>query len=325
MRPTNGLLGVPLTATEAFAFEFSAMASPCEIRLSGISQADAERLANEAIAEVRRIESKYSRYRSDSLLSQINAAAGRRDAAIEADAETAQLLNFAANLFTMSDGLFDCTSGVLRHAWDFKSSRLPSQKNLDTLLPLVGWQHVAWDGKRVALTRTGMELDFGGFGKEYAVDRAATRLEERGVKHGLVNLGGDVRAIGPQRNGAAWRIGIRDPRAPATEPQRSFASLPLIHGAIATSGDYERFIEVDDKRYCHILNPKTGWPVSHWRSVSVVGTVSVLAGALSTIAMLKGADAVDFLDSEGVGYLLNAANGLIQHRGSDPFYPSAFS
>ena len=294
------------------------MASPCEIRLSGISQADAERLANEAIAEVRRIESKYSRYRSDSLLSQINAAAGRTDARSEVDDETAQLLNFAANLFAMSDGLFDCTSGVLRHAWDFKNSGLPSQKSLDTLLPLVGWQHVAWDGKHIALTRVGMELDFGGFGKEYAVDRAATLLEASGVKHGLINLGGDVRAIGPQLNGSAWHIGIRDPRAPATEPGRCFASLPLIHGAIATSGDYERFIEVNGKRYCHILNPKTGWPVSHWRSVSVVGAVCVLSGALSTIAMLKGAGAADFLETEGLSYLLNDANGLIQHRGSEP-------
>ncbi len=290
------------------------MASPCEIRLAGISQRDAKRLANTAIAEVCRIESKYSRYRSDSLLSQINAAAGPTGAAIEVDDETAHLLNFAANLFAMSDGLFDCTSGVLRRAWDFKSARLPNQNTLESLLPLVGWQHVAWDGNKIALTLPGMELDFGGFGKEYAVDRGATLLETSGVKHGLINLGGDVRAIGPQLAGAAWRIGIRDPRAPATEPNRCFASLPLTHGAIATSGDYERFIEVDGKRYCHILNPKTGWPVSHWRSVSVVGTTCVLAGALSTIAMLKGADAADFLETEAVAYLLQDANGDVLRR-----------
>ena len=300
--------------SEAFAFEFSAMACPCEIRLSGISQADAERLASEAIDEIRRIESKYSRYRSDSLLSKINASAGRVDASIEVDDETAALLNFAANLFSMSDGLFDCTSGVLRRAWDFKSARLPTQENLNLLLPLVGWRHVVWDGKKIALTRKGMELDFGGFGKEYAVDRAATLLEASGVRHGLVNLGGDVRAIGPQRDGAAWHIGIRDPRAPATEPDRCFASLPLIHGAIATSGDYERFIEVDGNRYGHILNPKTGWPVAYWRSVSVVGTVCVLAGALSTIAMLVGVDAADFLGREGVGYLMQDATGASLRR-----------
>lgn len=290
------------------------MASPCEIRLAGLRIADAQLLADAAIAEIRRIETKYSRYSNDSLLSQINAAAGHANAGIEVDDETAELLNFAANLFVLSDGLFDCTSGVLRRAWDFKSAHLPDAATLDAKLALVGWQHVAWNGTKIALTRTGMELDFGGFGKEYAVDRAATLLEARGVKHGLVNLGGDVRVIGPQLNGSAWQIGIRDPRAPATEPDRCFASLPLVHGALATSGDYERFIEIDGKRYCHILNPKTGWPVSHWRSVSVVGTVCVLAGALATIATLKGADAADFLETEAVGYLLQDAEGGILRR-----------
>ena len=90
--------------------------------------------------------------------------------------------------------------------------------------------------------------------------------------------------------------------------------MPLTHGAIATSGDYERFIEVDGQRYCHILKPKTGWPVSHWRSVSVVGTVCVLAGALSTIAMLKGAEAEDLLNSENVSYLLNDSEGNVLHH-----------
>ncbi len=303
-----------MSEREGFAFEFTAMASPCEIRLAGVSLADAERLAHAGIAEVRRIEAKYSRYRGDSVLSQINAAAGHKACAVAVDEETAQMLNFAANLFAMSDGLFDCTSGVLRRAWDFKTARFPNDKTLDSLLSLVGWQNVAWDGKHFALTRPGMELDFGGFGKEYAVDRAATSLEASGVRHGLINLGGDVRAIGPQLDGSAWQIGIRDPRAPVNEENRCFASLPLTHGAIATSGDYERFFEVNGKRYCHILNPKTGWPVSHWRSVSVVGTVCVLAGALATIAMLKGPDAKDFLDTENVAYLLNDREGNVLHH-----------
>ena len=308
---------------EGFAYEFTAMASPCEIRLAGVPLAAAERLAHAAIAEVRRIEAKYSRYRSDSVLSLINAAAGQFGAGVVVDEETAQLLNFAANLFEMSDGLFDATSGVLRRAWDFKAARLPDQATLNALLPLIGWQHVSWDGKQIKLTRKSMELDFGGFGKEYAVDRAATLLEASSVKHGLINLGGDVRAIGPQLDGSAWQIGIRDPRdsrdpgdpgLPATNENRCFASLPLIHGAIATSGDYERFIEVDGQRYCHILNPKTGWPVSHWRSVSVVGTVCVLAGALSTIAMLKGSDAENFLKTENVSDLLNDVEGRVLHH-----------
>ncbi len=290
------------------------MASPCEIRLAGVALVDAEPLAHSAIAEVRRIEAKYSRYRNDSVLSTINAAAGMAGDGVRVDDETARLLDFAANLFTMSEGLFDCTSGVLRRAWDFKVARLPDLATLDALLPLVGWQHVAWNGQQISLPRSGMELDFGGFGKEYAVDRAATLLEAGGIRHGLINLGGDVRAIGPQIDGGAWQIGIRDPRETPSgddNENRCFATLPLMQGAIATSGDYERFIEVDGKRYCHILNPKTGWPVAHWRSVSVVGGVCVLAGALATIAMLSGADAEDFLSSENVSYLLNDSEGNV--------------
>lgn len=299
---------------EGFAFAFTAMASACEIRIADVALHDARRLAEAAIAEIRRIEAKYSRYRDDSVISRINAAAGTKHAGVAVDAETAHLLNFAAKLFEMSDGLFDCTSGVFRRAWDFKTARLPMQATLDALLPLVGWQHVSWDEDKIALTRSGMELDFGGFGKEYAVDRVTTLLEASGVEHALINLGGDVRAVGPRPGGAPWQVGIRDPRAPIGDNDCCFASLPLTRGAIATSGDYERFIEVDGRRYCHILNPKTGWPVSHWRSVSVVGVVCVLAGALSTIAMLKGADAEHFLDTENVSYLLNDDFGKVVHR-----------
>ena len=321
VRRTGASLVGPVIAdsSEAFGFEFVAMACPCEIRIAGVPIVDAQRLAELAIGEVRRIETKYSRYRSDSVISQINAAAGKPDAAIGLDSETAQLINFAENLFESSGGLFDCTSGVLRRAWDFKTQtpQLPDQVTLATLLPLVGWQHVAWDGERIALTRQGMELDLGGFGKEYAVDRAAALLEAAGVKHGLVNLGGDVRVLGPRLNGAPWHIGIRDPRAPEHDDDRCFASIAISQGAIATSGDYERFIEVNGQRYCHILNPHTGWPVSHWRSVSVLGPLCVLAGSLATIAMLKADQAVTFLESEGVSYLLSDANGKLTRRTLD--------
>ena len=306
-------------ADDDLGFEFVAMASPCEIRLVGIPVTDAQRLADQAINEVRRIETKYSRYRSDSVISRINAAAGQVDSAVAVDSETAQLLDFATKLFESSGGLFDCTSGVLRRAWDFKAQtpRLPDAAMLSKLLPLVGWRHVAWDGERITLMREGMELDFGGFGKEYAVDRATTLLETAGVKHGLVNLGGDVRVLGPRLDGSAWRIGIRDPRAPEHDEDRCFASIAVSHGAIATSGDYERFIEVNGRRYCHILNPQTGWPVAHWRSVSVLGPLCVLAGALSTIAMLKGEGALSFLDSESVSYLLSDSNGKLTRRSLD--------
>ena len=285
---------------------FSAMASDCEVRVAGVSAARAQTLAALAMAEVRRIETQYSRYRADSVVSRINAAAGSGEA-IAIDAETAQLLAFATQLFKLSDGLFDATSGVLRQVWDFTTARLPSALQLAEVLPRIGWNYVQWSDQSAQLLRPGMELDFGGFGKEYAADRAATLLANEGTQHGLVNLGGDIRVIGPQADGSPWLLGIRHPR----QDDAVIASIPINSGALATSGDYERFFEDDGQRFCHILNPKTGWPAQHWQSISVIAPMCVAAGAMATTAMLKGPDAIAFLEGQGISYLAVDAVGTI--------------
>ena len=285
------------------------MASDCEVRLAGVSAARSQTLAALAIAEVRRIETKYSRYQTDSVVSQINAAAGS-GAWINIDAETAQLLAFAAQLYALSDGLFDATSGVLRQVWDFKAGRKPTAQQLANVLPRIGWTHVQSDDQTARLALSGMELDFGGFGKEYAADRAATLLASAGAQHGLVNLGGDIRVIGPQQDGSPWLMGIRHPRA-TRHDNAVIASIPISSGALATSGDYERFFVADGKRYCHLLNPKTGRPAQHWQSISVIAPVCVAAGAMSTTAMLKGPDAIAFLQTQGARYLAVDADGRV--------------
>jgi thiamine biosynthesis lipoprotein len=144
-----------------------------------------------------------------------------------------------------------------------------------------------------------MELDLGGIGKEYAADRAAAILASHGIAHALVNLGGDVRALGGQPGGRPWRIGIAHPRAEG----RVIGEVELVDGAVATSGDYQRYFEVDGRRYAHVLDARTGWPVGFWQSASVVAPVCTVAGSLSTFAMLR-ADAAAFLDAQGVRYLL---------------------
>jgi thiamine biosynthesis lipoprotein len=290
---------------DVHSFSFSAMASRCEIRLFAPDAATAREWSDNGIAEVRRIEAKYSRYRDDSVISAINQAAG--DAAVPVDDETAALLEFGARLHEQSEGAFDLTSGVLRRAWDFKSARVPAAHEIAGLLPLVGWQRVDWDGRQVRLPLAGMEIDFGGIGKEYAADRAVARMQELGAQHGLVNLGGDVRIIGARPDGAAWKVGVQDPRG---EAGVAIAALPVSAGAMATSGDYERYFERDGRRYCHLLDPRTGWPVANWRSVSVVAPLCVMAGACATIAMLKPvADAVAFLNDQGVRFLGIDAEG----------------
>jgi len=269
---------------DAHRFAFRAMAAANEIQVHG-GDGVARRAAGEAIAEVARIEAKYSRYRPESVVSRINAAAGA--AAVEIDAETRGLLAYADACFLQSGGLFDATSGVLRRAWRFDGPRVPDEAELAPLLRLVGWARVELGETRVRLPERGMELDFGGFGKEYAVDRAAAVLREAGVESALVNLAGDLMILGPQPGGTAWRVGIRHPRREGAV----IATLPVASGALATSGDYERFIEVDGVRHCHVLDPRTGRSARGFRSVTVHAASCLVAGSASTIAMLKGRDA----------------------------------
>jgi thiamine biosynthesis lipoprotein len=285
---------------------FGAMASRCEIVLAAPDERAAHAIARDAEAEVARIETAYSRYRPDSIVSRINAAAGGD--AVECDDETCGLLDYADHLHRASGGLFDITSGVLRRAWDFRHPRLPEAGRLAALLPLVDWTAVRREGRWTSLRRAGMEIDFGGFGKEYAAERAAAVMVRAGVRHGYVNLGGDMRFLGPQPDGRPWRIGIQDPRA----RDGVVAGIDVSQGALATSGDYERFFDLDGRRYCHVLNPRTGMPVSHWRSVSVLAPLAVLAGSVSTIAMLKEAEGLAFLAASGVSYLAVDGTGKVQ-------------
>ncbi len=299
--------------------QFKAMASSCRVLIDGMDHDNprATSIVECAMNEVRRIEAKYSRYRADSVLSRINAGAGL-GISTPIDQETAHLLRFAGQLYCESGGLFDITSGVLRKAWDFRNAQPPDALAIDAVLPLVGWDKVALDDEFVELPMPGMELDLGGIGKEYAADRVATILRGAGYSNGYVNLGGDIRLLGPKCDGTAWLLGIAHPRVFG----ELAAEVLLADGAIATSGDYERYIECSGQRYCHVLNPRTGWPSHDWQSVSVVAPACLAAGALSTVAMLKGSHAPKFLREQGVAHVLVDAAGKVarwrpQDYGSD--------
>jgi len=303
---------VSLMAPATHRFRFKAMGSRCEIVIGSLAAEQAQFVATVAINEVRRIEQKYSRYLADSVISRINRSAGAD--AVHCDEETLSLLQYADVLFTASDGLFDITSGVLRRAWNFNIPQLPSDTDLQACLALVGWSHVEWDGPQFRLPLPGMEIDFGGFGKEYAVDRAASVLLAQGVSHGYVNLGGDISVVGPKQDGSPWIMGIQHPR----KPDDLLASIPIERGALASSGDYERFFEISGKRYCHVLSPVTGYPVTGWQSVSVLAPLCVTAGSYSTIAMLKGEDATAWLSSQGIRSLAMDSTGELHLTGDQP-------
>jgi thiamine biosynthesis lipoprotein len=212
------------------------------------------------------------------------------------DEETASLLDFAQRCYRISDGMFDITSGILRRAWTFNGSdHVPQPEAIAGMLPYIGFEKLKWRSPTLELP-VGMELDLGGIGKEYAVDRAYELLAKKTTGPFLVNFGGDLRASGPPPNGF-WQVGIERP----DEQQRASLILHLEHGALATSGDSKRFVLRDGIRYGHVLDPRTGWPVQHApRSVTVAASSCTEAGMLSTLAMLHGARAREFLNGQGV-------------------------
>jgi len=292
-----------------FNYQFTAMGSPCGVQVYAVDETIAQRHFRWARKEVERLEQKYSRYRLDSLLMRINQAAGKH--VVPIDHETASLLRYADTCHLQSEGMFDITSGVLRKAWNFRQPQVPEQALLESLLPLIGWEKVQWSDKEIVLPQTGMELDFGGIVKEYAVDTLVNHLRSSGVHAGVVELGGDVGVVGPHPDGTAWTIGVRNP----TEKASALATIQIEKGAVATSGDYERYFEIDGERYSHLLNPTTGWPVKGLRAVSVHAPLCTVAGSVTTIAMLKPEhDALAWLDDLELPYLAVTLDGTI--RGS---------
>jgi thiamine biosynthesis lipoprotein len=286
------------------------MGSPCELHLYADSREAAEEMAAAGRREIDRLESKYTRFRDDSLTSHINRAAGDPRGVV-VDDETAFLLDYAQTSFEQSDGLFDITSGVLRRVWNHRSGRVPSDAELAEVLTCVGWRRVHWKRPRIVLPVAGMQLDFGGYVKEYAADRVAELMHELGCRHGLVDLGGDLSAMGPHPDGAPWRVGIRDPR----RRDRALARVDLLSGGVASSGDYERFLVIDGIRYGHILDPRTGWPVAGFAAVTVLADRCLIAGTASTVAMLKGRrEGAAWLEALGLPHMRIDRDGVVTAR-----------
>lgn len=280
-----------------FVGRFTAMAGPCEVLVDTDDAAEARVLLGEARDEALRIERKFSRYRDDSVVQRIHAASG---APVEVDEETAHLLDYAATCHEVSGGLFDVTSGVLRRVWRFDGGRqVPSAAAVREVLDKVGWHRVSWRD-RVLVLPAGMEIDLGGIGKEYAVDRAAGRLAARTSRPFLVNFGGDLFASAPRRGGGAWAVGMDDPGRTGSAIT---ALVELRQGGLATSGDARRFVMHEGRRLGHILDPRTGWPVADApRAVTVLGSSCLEAGTLATFAVLHGAGAREFLERQGVTF-----------------------
>lgn len=279
----------------AWRGRFKAMASPCELLVEGADEAQARVLLEAAAAEALRIEAKFSRYRDDSVIAMLHRSRGEP---VAVDDETALLLDYAAACHAMSDGLFDVTSGVLREAWRFDGSdRVPTADRVRVLVERIGWHKLHWQRPKIVLP-PGMEIDLGGIGKEYAVDRVLALLRSQAALPMLVNFGGDLAVSGLRADGRAWQVGVERPDA---QQRSAVLRLDLSAGALATSGDARRYLLKDGVRYGHILDPRDGWPVrAAPRSVTVAAGRCTEAGTLATLAMLQGPRAEEWLAGQGV-------------------------
>jgi thiamine biosynthesis lipoprotein len=269
------------------------MASPCVVLVDTVDETLGAEVGELVKTEALRIEAKYSRYRH-SVVTEINETAGQ---AVEVDDETADLIGYSMVCHTLSEGLIDITSGALRRAWKFDGSgTVPTELQVREALRHVGWKRVIWN-RPTLLLQAGMEIDFGGIGKEYAVDRALALAEAHTRAPVLVNFGGDLRVSGPRRDGTPWYVAIED----VDRAGNAAGLLELSSGALATSGDTYRYVVRDGVRYGHVLNPQTGWPITDApRSVTVHAATCTEAGLLAKLALLRGAGAEEFLKAEKV-------------------------
>ena len=275
-----------------------AMACPCDVLMEVDEQSLAQDILNAVADEAWRIEDKFSRYKKDNIIYKINNSNG---AALAVDEETRRLLDFANELYEISEGLFDVTSGVLRQVWTFDGSdNLPDKKDVKKILKKIGWQKVAMQGGSVILPE-GMEIDLGGIGKEYAVDRCVQIAQQKTKESVLINFGGDLSVTIPRKEKKFWSVGRL-----ITGSDEAYGLFQLYSGAIATSGDAHRYLIKDGMRYSHILNPVTGWPVVDTpHTVSVAAPTCVEAGMMSTLAMLQGGRAEEFLKLQEVDYWID--------------------
>ena len=222
------------------------------------------------------------------------------------DAEARALFEYAARCYEQSAGAFDITAGVLRTLWHRDRHQPPDAAERRAVLEHIGWPRVQCDAEGIRL-RPGMQIDLGGVVKEYAADAIAQALRTQGLRHGLVDLGGDINVIGPHPDGSPWQLGVRHPER---GPEVAIAHTELFAGGIATSGSYERFVEIAGRRYSHLLDARTGAPVADAPlSVTVLAPQAIVAGSLATLAALQpAAQAATWLRDTGARFVLvNAA------------------
>lgn len=259
------------------------MGTRVEIQLWSDDEAEARALLAAGMAEFDRIEAAMSTYRESSEISLVNRDAATR--AVPVSPELALLVRRSLEISARTGGAFDITFDSVGQFYDYRGGRRPDDAQISQSLPAIDYRHVEVDAtaSTIRFTTPGTRINLGGIAKGYACEQVIDLLRRRGVRHALVNAGGDTRLLGDRR-GKPWVVGIQDP----DDDTRWVTRLALADEALSTSGDYERFFEEDGVRYHHILDPKSGRPAGGIRSVTVIGPDATLTDALSTSLFVLG-------------------------------------
>ena len=265
--------------------DFRALGTACAIQFRHPDSRTALRFVADALGWLERFEAKFSRFQPTSLISQINAAAGREW--VRVDAEMEQLLDLAADLCELTGGIVDPTLLPLLKLWDWKTphTTLPDAATVRAALDLTGFAKLQRKPGQVFLPVSGMGLDFGGFGKEFAVDQLVHLARHHGIQDALIDLGRDLFGIGGNGQHPFWHVGLEDGRNPGS----CWGGLAVANFAVAASGDSARRFEHQGLRYGHILDPRSGWPVANgMRAVTVLAPTCLQAGIFSTALFVLG-------------------------------------
>lgn len=269
----------PLVNSQSYVF-----GTLVNISIYGETEARSQEVSNEIFQDFQKLHQQYHAWQKGSELYELNEIFSQGKV-IQINPELREMLKQATVLSQQSKGLFNPAIGKLIHAWGFQRDEFtPIEIDAERIKTLVNAKplmtDIVIDGNKVFSKNSAVQLDFGGYAKGYALDKAAEKLHQLGVKNALINIGGNIIAVG-QHGDHPWRVGIQHPRQP-----QPMATVDLLDGwAIGTSGDYQRyFIAKDGKRYCHIINPATGYPVQHVQAVTVLIPPQKHAGVLSDVA-----------------------------------------
>ncbi len=265
-----------------------AMGSRFDITVVAKNEIVANTHIDNAIAEIKRIEELISSWDPNSQTSLINANAGVQ--AVKVDQELFDLIQRAVSISQLTDGAFDISYASMDHIWKFDGSmkQMPKKEDIQMSVAKVGYQNIRLDTQKskVFLTLKGMKIGFGAIGKGYAADKAKAFLIKKGVKSGIINASGDMNTWGKQPDGSDWKVAITNP----INKNNAFALLPVVNKAVVTSGNYEKFVFLDGKRFSHIIDPRTGYPSQGIASATVFAPKAELADALATSIFVMGVE-----------------------------------